>query len=329
MKSIDHTSKTVVTQSKKFSPLTNCWVCGGHQFERVHEAIFEFALYREQDPELADYTGEQIGLNRCKACGFGQPELMPTLPNYFDRMYDQRWSADWIASEFESPYKDYIFHGILDQLSRLTTGSSSRHLLDVGAHAGRFVHLAKQAGWAVEGVELNPRTAAFAAEKTGAPIHRVNVQELGQSGRRYDVITLTDVLEHIPDPLTILAALQDLLKLDGWVAVKVPHGGNQRLKERWRARLFRDYRPQVADNLVHVNHFTPQSLLRGLAKTGYANIRIEPGAPEVAPSSGCRDIMQRLSRYSRMTFYNVARLLPGGANSPFAMNLQAYAQKSR
>jgi len=328
MKSVENTGQPAVTQIKKFSPLTTCWVCGGHQFDRVHEAIFEFALYREQDPELADYTGEQIWLHRCKACGFGQPELMPTLPNYFDRMYDQHWSHDWIASEFEAPYKDYIFHGILDRLSRLTASASSRRLLDIGAHVGRFIHLAKQAGWAVEGVELNPRTAAFAAQKTDAPIHRVPVQALSQSGRRYDVITLTDVLEHIPDPLPLLAALHDLLEPGGWVAVKVPHGRNQRFKERWRARLCRDYRPQVADNLVHVNHFTPQSLSRGLAKTGYTTIRIEPGAPELVPSPECRGVVQPFSRGVRMAFYNAARLLPGGVNSPFAMNLQAYAQKA-
>jgi SAM-dependent methyltransferase len=327
MTSAKKADMTTVTRTEKFSLLPHCWICGGHKFDRVHEAIFDFALYREQDAGLADYTGERIWLNRCKACGFGQPELMPTLPNYFDRMYEQRWSDDWIASEFESQYKNYIFHGILDRLSRLTAELSSRRLLDVGAHVGQFVHLAQQSGWGAEGVELNPRTSAFAARKTGAPIHRVHVQELGRSGRHYDVITLTDVLEHIPDPLSVLAALQDLLVPGGWVAVKVPHGGNQRLKERWRARLFQGYRPQVADNLVHVNHFTPLSLSHGLRKTGFASICIEPGAPELVPRSECHGIAQRLSRGSRIVFYHVASVLPKGANSPFSMNLQAYAQK--
>ena len=329
MTSAKKAGTTVVTRTAKFSPLPHCWICGGHKFDRVHEAIFDFALYREQDAELADYTGERIWLNRCKACGFGQPELMPTLPNYFDRMYDQHWTDDWIASEFVSELKDYIFQGILERLSRLTAELSSRRLLDVGAHVGQFVHLAKQSGWEVEGVELNPRTAAFAAQKTGAPIHRVNVQELVLSGRRYDAIALTDVLEHIPDPLPVLAALQDLLVPGGWLAVKVPHGGNQRMKERWRARLFQGYRPQVADNLVHVNHFTPLSLSQGLETAGFHNICIEPGAPELAPRSEYRRVTQRLSRGSRIAFYHMARLLPGGANSLFAMNLQAYAQKFR
>ena len=63
-------------------------------------------------------TGDHVWLVRCAACGFGQPEALPTLPNFFDRMYDQRWSEDWIRNEFEADYKDYIFHGILGTLAR-------------------------------------------------------------------------------------------------------------------------------------------------------------------------------------------------------------------
>ena len=37
----------------------------------------------------------------------------------------------------------------------------------LGAHAGRFMHLAQHAGWDVEGIELNPRTAECAARRTG------------------------------------------------------------------------------------------------------------------------------------------------------------------
>ena len=82
-------------------------------------------------------------------------------------MYDQRWSEDWVEQEFDARYKDVIFHGILRELDRrhAATPGASRRLLDVGAHAGRFMHIAAQEGWDVEGIELNPRTAACAARQ--------------------------------------------------------------------------------------------------------------------------------------------------------------------
>ena len=79
----------------RFETVSACWICGGTELRPVARAIFEFSLYAEQDPELAELTGAHVDLVRCAACGFGQPRGMPTLPDYFGRMYDQRWSREW------------------------------------------------------------------------------------------------------------------------------------------------------------------------------------------------------------------------------------------
>jgi 2-polyprenyl-3-methyl-5-hydroxy-6-metoxy-1,4-benzoquinol methylase len=58
----------------------------------------------------------------------------------------------------------------------------------------------------------------------------------------YDAITLTDVLEHVPRPLEALSRVRMFLRGGGWLAVKVPNGPAQRIKETLRARLDRGYR---------------------------------------------------------------------------------------
>ena len=126
-----------------FDPVRTCWICDGTTLTPVHELIFELSAYGTQDAELAAYTGSRLALCRCARCGFAQPAALPALPRYFDRMYDQRWSDDWIRNEFEADYKDEIFAEILGSLAgRL--GPARRRLLDVGAHAGRFVSLAQR-----------------------------------------------------------------------------------------------------------------------------------------------------------------------------------------
>src|SRR5207253_10151285 len=134
--------------------------------------------------------------------------------------------------------------------------------------------------WAVEGVELNPQTAAFAARATGLPIHQLDVRELAARERRFAAVTLIDVLEHVPEPVQVLAALHGVLAPDGWLCVKVPHGANQLRKEQLRARLRRGYRASVADNLVHVNHFSPSTLRAALARAGFSRISVEVAPPE-------------------------------------------------
>jgi len=303
-----------------FEQVPVCWVCGGASFVAVHEAIFELSIYGEQDPELAAYSGARVTLQRCRACGFAQPAALPALPRYFDRMYDQRWADDWIAGEHDAAYKDRIFADILASLGNRVTGG--RALLDVGAHAGRFLRLARAAGWNAEGLELNPKTAAYAAQRSGAPVHQGNIHTFTPAGC-YDAVTLTDVLEHVPRPLEVLTRARTYICPGGWLAIKVPNGPAQRVKETLRAHLRPSYRATLADNLVHVNHFSAASLARALSAAGFRDVTVMAAAPEL-PGDGATG---RLSHLGRLSAYRVARTLPGGAASPLAFNLQAYGRR--
>lgn len=298
-----------------WTPVAACWICGGDRLDPVAPAVFELSAYGEQDPELARYTGESLRLLACRACGFAQPEALPALPGYFGRMYDQRWADDWLESEFRSAAKDRIFREVLGGLERRTR---ARTLLDLGAHVGRFLMLAAEAGWRAEGIELNPRTSAYAARATGLPVHRADLRDLEAAGRRFGAVTLIDVLEHVPAPLGALAAVRGVLEPGGWVVVKVPHGPAQRFKERVRGRLVPGYRPTVADNLVHVSHFTPRSLRLALASAGFSRISVRPAAPELH-AGPVRGALLR-------AVVAAARAVPGGASSPLAMNLVAFAR---
>jgi 2-polyprenyl-3-methyl-5-hydroxy-6-metoxy-1,4-benzoquinol methylase len=303
-----------------FDQVPACWVCGGGSFVPVHEAIFELSIYGQQDPELAAYSGARVTLQRCRGCGFAQPAALPALPRYFDRMYDQRWADDWIAGEHDAAYKDRIFADILASLGDRVTGS--RALLDVGAHAGRFLRLARAAGWNAEGLELNPKTAAYAAQRSGVPVHQGNIHTFTPA-RCYDAVTLTDVLEHVPRPLEVLTRARTFICPGGWLAIKVPNGPAQRVKETLRARLRPSYRATLADNLVHVNHFSAASLARALAAAGFRDVTVMAAAPEL-PGDGTAG---RLGHLGRLSAYHVARTLPGGATSPLAFNLQAYGRR--
>jgi 2-polyprenyl-3-methyl-5-hydroxy-6-metoxy-1,4-benzoquinol methylase len=308
-----------------FSPVPLCWVCGGSDLRRFHQIRMDFETYRVQDPELAAYTGQTVWIVRCRACGFGQPDQIPTLPRFFDRMYDQHWSDDWITREFDAPYKDFIFETILRDLGARANGRP-RRLLDVGAHVGRFMHLAQRAGWQVEGIELNPRTARHAVQRTAAVVHQVNAHTLVAAGPRYTAITLTDVLEHVPDPVRLLSTLRTLVEPGGWIAVKVPCGSSQWHKERTLSALLRHHPISIAENLVHVNHFSAHALVLALERGGFQTPEVGTAAPELSNSGST--VGRGASHALRLGIYYAGRL-PGAVHTPLALNLQAYAQVSR
>jgi SAM-dependent methyltransferase len=297
-------------------------VGGGRALAPVNTALFELSEYTRQDPELARYTGATVQLVRCQACGFGQPQALPALPGYFARMYDQRWSAAWMRGELASAAKDLIFRRVLRGLEARLTG---RTLLDLGAHVGRLMQTARARGWSVEGVELNPSTAAFAAEATGLPVHRMDARELAGTGRRWDAVTLVDVLEHIPDPVAALTAARGVLRAGGWIAVKVPHGPAQLRKELLRERLSRRYRATVADNLVHVNHFGVASLGRALERAGFRDAAVVVAPPELLPT---RPLRARALAHNglRTLVWRAGTLLPRGVESPLSLQLLAFAR---
>ncbi len=74
----------------------------------------------------------------------------------------------------------------------------------------------------------------------------------------------------------------------------------------------------LADNLVHVNHFSAASLRTALERTGFTEVAVRTAAPELPPSA--------ISRAVRLAIYAAGRL-PGAVHTPLALNLQAYATR--
>jgi SAM-dependent methyltransferase len=302
-----------------------CWVCGGKEWDQVWCDPFDLSNYPRFGPyDHANHPPTR--LVRCRACGFGQPESLPAVADFFKTLYTMEWTPESLDHEFDCGYKDLIFQSVLDRLAKRLGARLPRTVLDVGTHVGRFVYLARQAGWQAEGAEFNPLTASYAERRTGAPIYQGPAQELAARGRRFSAVTLNDVLEHIPRPVPLLAELRELLPPGGVLAIKVPHGPMQRLKEGFRQSVLRQPSAGVLTRYVHVNHFTVGSLRRSLEKAGFHQVTIGVAAPEFAPASfSGRTRAHALEAFLRLSVYRAARLIPGGVYMPLSLNLQAFA----
>ena len=94
-----------------------------------------------------------------------------------------------------------------------------KRILDIGAGTGDFLFQAKSKKWDVEGVEVNPAARKLAKEK-GVELKDALNQV---TDRKFDVITLWHVLEHIPNLEETIQQIENLLAPGGTVLIAVPN----------------------------------------------------------------------------------------------------------
>jgi SAM-dependent methyltransferase len=147
-------------------------------------------------------------------------------------------------------------------------------LLDVGCSSGLFLTEARAAGYDVEGIELSPDTSAFARSHFGLTVHNANASAAGLADESFDVITLFDVIEHLPDPLGELQQLRRLLKPGGLLLQSTPNidGLFPRVSLPF-ARLL-DYWPHP-EPPHHLYQFSVRTLSDMTRKAGFTPGRVE------------------------------------------------------
>jgi SAM-dependent methyltransferase len=109
--------------------------------------------------------------------------------------------------------------------------------LDVGCGAGTLLRAARRCGWDAVGTEI-AANAVGALRNDGFEVHLGELQALELESASFDVISLVEVVEHVPDPAALLAATTRLVRPGGAVYVTTPHGRGisaRVLGTRWSA----------------------------------------------------------------------------------------------
>ena len=98
-------------------------------------------------------------------------------------------------------------------------------LLEVGCGSGMFLRLAAEQGYCVTGIDHDPSAVKTARELYGVTdVQLLSVEEFLAEpwDRRFDVICLFDVLEHLEDPVGTVQGLGRMLATGGYLVCTVP-----------------------------------------------------------------------------------------------------------
>lgn len=197
---------------------------------------------------------DAFSLHRCLKCGtvfLGEYSdgFVPELYAYYDR-YESLGKGDVFNPITSSRCED-----LLRWFARLGSG---REVLDVGCGLGQFVEVANRSGWIAEGLELSREAVDFACRQ-GLPVQELNFLSAAIKPNSYDLVTLFEVIEHVPNPAEFLYRAGEVVRPGGLVYLTTPNFASVDrflLGEDWK----------VMDS-GHLTYFTPRTLLALVEKT--------------------------------------------------------------
>lgn len=109
-------------------------------------------------------------------------------------------------------------------------------VVDVGCGNGQFLARMRDLGWEVLGVEPDAHAARLAAERFGLTVVPSTLEEASLPDDSVDAVTMSHVIEHVPDPVGLLAECRRVLKPGGAVVVVTPNTqslGRRIFHEAW------------------------------------------------------------------------------------------------
>jgi 2-polyprenyl-3-methyl-5-hydroxy-6-metoxy-1,4-benzoquinol methylase len=142
----------------------------------------------------------------------------------------------------------------------------SGKLFDLGAGWGHFMLAGKELGYDVYGVEISEQPYLYCVNDLKLPVDHIDFFEMDES-KKFDIITMWDVLEHIDKADEFLAKCAKLTRPDGYLFLQVPQIDSyfsKRHKDNWKMM-----------GLDHVNYFGKDTITKILARNGYEVVKIK------------------------------------------------------
>ena len=204
----------------------------------------------------------------CERCGFAHVVPLPTDAE-IEEIYSESYYADTKPEYLERAAEDEAWArlGYVDRLETMEAllAPQRRRLLDIGSGPGFFLKTSLERGWQAEGIDPSQQACAHArslgVQMTEGFFDDMSAKRLGQ----FDAIAMTNMLEHVSDPRTLVANAAKCLSPGGIICVTVPNDYNP-LQETIRGA--ESVSPWWVAPPHHLNYFGFNSLSRLLSRYG-------------------------------------------------------------
>jgi SAM-dependent methyltransferase len=241
-----------------------CPICGGRDAK---------LLMRGGDDEYRTLPGRTFRFWRCETCGHGRLDPVPTpdqLPRIYPSTYYTRNPRSPVAFA-PGRMRELKLRRDVARIVSLA-GPDAGRVVDLGCgDAARLERLAELLGPEVDlvGIDLQPDARRGAALEGRVRLLQGNVEE-GMGGLEdasCDFVLMSQILEHVRDPLAVLVHVARALAPGGRVLVETPNLGGLDFRLFHRAHWGAYHIPR------HFHLFTQESLRRTVEAAGLSMLR--------------------------------------------------------
>lgn len=244
--------------------LINCNLCGFSDYEFI---------FRNRD-RLHRVDDRTFDLVKCRKCGLVFLNPQPTgdeLSRYYSEEYEphqeivETFKYGFFSKSLARLYK-FFRRGKKTPITGAVSapGETAKTYLDFGCGSGRpLANLrARRRNWDLYGLDNN-ETACARARKLGLKIFCGDLLKMELPNDFFDMVNMSQVIEHLSDPSAVMLRINELLKKSGKIVVSTPNF------DSLAAKIFGRFW-YALDTPRHLFIFSPLTLSALLEKSGFA-----------------------------------------------------------
>ena len=167
---------------------------------------------------------ENYTLMKCSSCGllFTDQNSIQVKDmyskNYFDGVHGNFFGD--CKKGYESRIKESKkLQNFLHVLKKIKEIKPQGKFMDIGCATGVFLDMAQKEGYDAKGVDISEFACKYTYENFGIKTLQGKLEDLHLEDKSFDIITMWDVIEHVPDPHAFLKEVHRILKDDGIIFV--------------------------------------------------------------------------------------------------------------
>ncbi len=268
---------------------------------------------------------------RCRKCSLVYRNPRPTVAHV---------RGAYTAEQTDHNLEERVGRRRCHQFRRVLDSFPDRpgRLLDIGCGYGFFLKMADEKGWKAVGVDLDPKGIAYAKEHLQVNALLGDIRDINFPDGSFDLVTLWNVVDFVPDPLDFISEIHRVLKEDGYLFIRTPNVAWHYLSFRlakflkhlgW-CKLF-DERP-YSTFIFHLTNFSRLTLRLLLDRSGFIPLRISNSPPIPGdPYMGFGPTRERLVALGKRAVYGTAQALAflSAGRLLIGPSLEAWGRKRR
>lgn len=249
--------------------LTKCQCCGSQKITKAYDDSFfnlpvlkcadcsvYFADYNEERSDMKEYYSEtywstfrNVHNKKIEEGVVDDAYVIKKLPKFLRQIVEATGIRKSLARSQFNYLKPYI---------------KGKDLLELGSGEGFVLEMFEDHGFQVYGIEPSKVNRQIINKKLrNGKCDTDFVENVSKSGKKFDVIIMSHVLEHLVNHRQVLEDLKKVLSKDGVLFIEVPNCENKETLEH------------SIKTQPHLHHFTRHGLEKLMEQLDYKIIRID------------------------------------------------------